>query len=292
VRYALAVQVLLPVLLAGGELAVDHATVAGASLKEMETALSAVGLRADYGGPHGNHATEMAVVSFPDGSYLELIAPQAHADPKALAAHGWAKFMQSNAGPCAWAARTADLAAETKRLKAAGIEVGEPEKSGRDRPDGVHLDWQTAQVGSEGRGVFFPFLIQDFTPRKNRVYPRGKPSAPDFGGVLRVVVAVKDLEDASKRYRNAYGQPPPLKQVDREFGAHLALIGGTPVVLAQPLGSGSWIADRLERFGEGPCAFVLSAKKGRHTLVQKTRWFGRDVSWFDADKLGWHLGVE
>jgi hypothetical protein len=287
-------EFLIPIiLLAAGEPAVDHVTVAGASLKKLDAGLSAVGIRSDYGGPHSNHATEMSVISFQDGSYLELIAPQANPDPKMMAAHPWVKFMQENAGPCAWAARTTDLAAETKRLRAAGIEVGESERSGRERPDGVRLDWLTAQVGTEGRGAFFPFLIQDVTLRKNRVYPRGKPSAPDFSGVTKVVILVKDLEDAVKRYRQAYGMPPPLKQVDREFGAHLALLGATPVVLAQALTSNSWLGQRLEQFGEGPCAFVLGARKaGRYTADSKTRWFGKDVSWFDAAKLGWRLGFE
>jgi hypothetical protein len=26
--------------------------------------------------------------------------------------------------------------------------------------------------------------------------------------------------------------------------------------------------------------------------VSKTRWFGAEVSWFDAEKLGWRLGFE
>jgi hypothetical protein len=279
--------------LAGADLAVDHATVAGANLKDLDAGLSAVGIHSDYGGPHSNHATEMSVVSFQDGSYLEMIALQASPDPKMVAAHPWVKFMQGNAGPCAWAARTIDLAAEAKRLQQAGIVVSATEQSGRQRPDGVRLDWLTAQVGTEGRGVFFPFLIQDVTPRKNRAYPRGKPSAPDFTGVTKVVIVVKDLEDAVKRYRQAYGMPAPLKQVDREFGAHLALMGATPVVLAQPLTSGSWLANHLDQFGEGACAFVLGVRKaGHYPVSRKTRWFGKDVSWFDASKLGWRLGFE
>jgi hypothetical protein len=290
--FRLFMPLLVPLLAAGAELVVDHATVACASLKAGMTALSTAGIRGDYGGPHSNHATEMAIVSFPDGSYLELIAPQSNPDPKMLAAHPWAKLMRENAGPCAWAARTADLGAESQRLKSAGIPVGDPEQSGRERPDGVRLEWKTVQVGSESRGSFFPFLIQDLTPRKNRAYPRGKPSAPDFSGVLRVVVAVRDLEDAAKRYRQAYGLPAPLKQVSPEFGAHLALMGGTPVVLAQPLGSASWLAARIEQFGEGPCAFVVGARKGHHAAKSKSRWFGRDISWLDDEKLGWKLGIE
>jgi hypothetical protein len=283
---------LIPVLAAGAELRVDHATVAGASLKDLDAGLAAVGIRSDYGGPHSNHATQMAMVSFPDGSYLELIAPQENADAKALAAHPWAKFLQSKAAPCAWAARSTDLVEEVKRLKAAGVAVGELEKSGRERPDGVRLDWQTAQVGTESRGSFFPFLIQDSTPRKIRAFPRGKPSAPDFSGVLYVVIAVKDLNESAKRYRQAYSLTPPLKQVSPEFGAHIGYLGGTPVVLAQPLGSSSWLSSWIEKFGEGPCAFVLGARKGRYAAKSKTRWFGRDISWLDEDKLGWRLGIQ
>jgi len=292
-RNLLFIQTLLPIFLAGGDLTIDHVTVAGARLKDLQTALAAVGIRADYGGAHGNRATEMAIVSFPDGSYLELIAQQPDADPKMVALHPWVRFIESNAGPCAWAVRAGDLAAAARRLKKAGVAVSDPERGGRQRPDGKRVDWQTAQVGEEGRGAFFPFLIQDFTPRNDRVYPRGKPSAPDFSGVTKVVIVVKDLDGAVKRYREAYGLPATLKQVDKDFGAHLALMGGGPVVFAAPLSSGSWLGSRLDQLGEGPCAFVLGARKaGRYRALSKTRWFGKDVAWFDADKLGWRLGME
>ena len=274
-------------------LTIDHATVAGKDPKTMQANLAAVGIPSEYGGPHTNHATEMALASFPDGSYLELIALQKNADPQAAASHYWARQMQENAGPCAWAARVKDLAAEVKRLREAGVAVSEPEHSGRARPDGTRLDWETAQVGPETRGAFLPFLIRDFTPRQERAFPKGKPSTKDFSGVVRVVIAVRDLEESAKRYRQAYGSPPPLKQVDKSFGAHLALIGGTPVVLAAPLIAQSWLGRRVEQFGEGPCAFILGAKRaGRYQAASKTRWFGADVSWFDPEKLGWYLGFE
>ena len=216
-RGFLLIQALLPFFLAGADLKIDHVTVAGARLKDLQAGLSAVGLHSDYGGRHSNRATEMSIVSFSDGSYLELIALQADPDPRMVALHPWAKFMRANAGPCGWAARSSDLAAEVKRLKEAGVAASEPEKGGRQRPDGVRLDWQTAMVGPDGRGAFFPFLIQDFTPRKDRVYPLGKPSAPDFSRVTKVVIGVKDLDGAVNRYREAYGLPPALKQVDNYF---------------------------------------------------------------------------
>jgi hypothetical protein len=284
---------MLPALLGAAELTIDHVTVAGKSLKGMQANLAQIGITSEYGGPHKNHATEMALASFPDGSYLELIAEQPNADAAAVKAHAWAKQLEGDAGPCGWAVRAKDIAAEVARLQAAGIAVNPPVRSGRERPDGVRLDWETAQVGTEGNGVFFPFLIRDFTPRQQRAWPQRKPSTKDFSGVTRVVIAVRDLDDAVKRYQQAYGLSRPIKQIDRAFDAHLASLGGSPVMLAAPLSAQSWLNERLDRFGEGPCAFILGAKKtGRYQPASKTRWFGVDISWFDVEKLGWHLGFE
>jgi hypothetical protein len=57
-------------------LPLDHVTVAGDDLRRMQAALAAIGIATVYGGAHRDGATEMALVSFPDGSYLELIAPR------------------------------------------------------------------------------------------------------------------------------------------------------------------------------------------------------------------------
>src|SRR5271165_5820242 len=58
------------------QLHIDHVTVAGKNVEAMRKALETAGIPTEYGGPHSNHATEMALASFPDGSYLELIAIQ------------------------------------------------------------------------------------------------------------------------------------------------------------------------------------------------------------------------
>jgi hypothetical protein len=265
------------------ELTIDHVTVAGSDLKAMQAHLASIGIRSEYGGPHSNHATEMALTSFPDGSYLELIAIPGGADPKAVAAHYWSKQMQSDAGPCAWAVRAKDLATEVARLKKAGTIVSEPARSGRERPDGVRLDWETANAGSEPNGTFFPFLIHDVTPREQRAMPSGKPTTQDFNGVSRVVIAVRDLEASVARYRKAYGFAAPAAQTDEAFGANLVSFKGTPVTLAAPLSNKSWLTGRLRDFGEGPCAFILRSRKANTD---------KSVSWLDTAKLGWHLGFE
>ncbi len=108
-------------MLTAADLRIDHVTIAGKDLKAMQSTLAALGLPTEYGGPHSNHATEMALTSFPDGSYLELIAIQSNADPAAVAAHYWSTRMQNNAGPAAWAVRPEDLPVEVKRLEASGV---------------------------------------------------------------------------------------------------------------------------------------------------------------------------
>ena len=279
-------------MLPAADLTIDHVTVAGKDLKAMQATLAALGILSEYGGPHSNHATEMALTSFPDGSYLELIAIQPDADPAAVAAHYWSKHMQNDAGPSAWAVRPRDFELEMKRLQAKGLSV-EPARSGRARPDGVRLDWEAAPVGTGPNGVFFPFLIRDFTPREQRAYPSGKPSTQDFTGVTRVVIAVRDLNAAAKRYREAYDLPDPVRQDDAKFGARLASFPGTPVVLATPVNASSWLAARVDKIGEGPCAFILRSRNAKsYRTSSKTTWFGAAISWLDTGKTGWWLGYE
>jgi catechol 2,3-dioxygenase-like lactoylglutathione lyase family enzyme len=284
--FVIALLVWFPIMAA--QLKVDHATAAGKDLRVMEHALEAAGLPYEYGGPHANHATEMALISFPDGSYLELIAIQPKADPAAVAASPWQKCMEGNAGPCAWASRPSDLPAEAARLRAAGVAVTPAVKNGRKRPDGVQLEWETAQVGA-ANGNFFPFLIHDFTPRDRRAYPSGKPTAPNFTGIAKVVLAVRNLDASIAQYQKAFGLPAPQRQDDADLGARLAWFAGTPVVLAAPAGSKTWLAERIQRFGETPCAFILGGGK---VVKPGTNWFGKPVSWLAPDALGWRLGVE
>lgn len=273
------------------EMKIDHVTVAGVSIEEMRKAFSsAAAIPTEYGGPHSNHATEMALASFPDGSYIELMGIQPHADPTAVAAHTWSKFLRGNGGPCAFALRAIDVSAEIQRLSNAGIRVGDAQKSGRTRPDGVSLSWETADVGSGPRGSFFPFLIRDFTPRANRVYPSGKPTSTGFRGVGLVVIGVHSLEGSIAQYRKAFQLPEPRRQRDESFGADLAWFEGTPVALAASLTPDSWLAHRIAHYGDSPCAFVLTAAGG--IIGQKaSTWFGRPLFWSDNAKLGWHLGV-
>jgi hypothetical protein len=282
----------LTVTLGAADLKIDHVTIAGSHLDAMRKALSAAAaIPTEYGGPHSNHATEMALVSFPDGSYLELMGIQAKPDPAAVSMHVWSKFLENNAGPCAFALRVADLTAEVRQLKSAGVSAGAPEAGGRTLPDGATLVWQTVNVGPGHRGSLFPFLIADLTPREKRVYPSGKPTTDRFDGIGKVVIGVHDLGGAIAQYRRAFTLPAPLRQQDAKFAAEMAWFEGTPIVLAQGSSDSSWLSRRVREYGDAPAAFVL--KTGRRIgVVASSTWFGQPISWMDDGKLGWRLGVE
>ena len=232
------------------ELKVDHVTIASRDLTALRAEFAAAGIPTQYGGKHTNGLTEMALASFPDGSYLELIAAQ---NPnEGATSHYWGKFINDNAGPCAWAIAVKDIDSEGKRLG------GEVKASGRKRPDGVELRWKTAAIGPAPEGSLFPFLIHDETARELRVYPQGKPTLPDLKGVAEVYIAVRNLGDAIERYRVAFSLGEPELRIDRELGAKLAHFPGTPVFLASP--DGPWLQARLDKFGEAPFAFVLGVR--------------------------------
>jgi hypothetical protein len=278
-------------ILCAAELKIDHVTIAGKNLAAMRATLKAQGVPSEYGGPHSNHATEMALTSFADGSYLELIAIQPQADPVAVDANPWSKSLKNNGGPCAFAVRANDVGLEVTRLKSAGLTVSQPERSGRTRPDGIQLDWETASVEAGPRGSFFPFLIRDFTPRGYRALPTGKPTTDKYLGVSKVILGVHDLDAAIALYRRAYSLPEPHRHRDPEFDASLAYFDGAPIILAQGLSAASWISRRVAEFGDAPCAFVLLAKGGIGA-ERTSQWFGSYIEWFDSERLGWRLGVE
>ena len=183
----LAILALCAIVLPAADFKIDHATVAGASLQQMQGALSAVGIASVYGGAHVNGATEMALVSFPDGSYLELMALQPNADPTRRTSTSGPSTCAATPAPAAWALRETDLAAEVQRLKAAGIPVSAPDRSGRQRPDGVRLDWETSTLGRRSARHLFPVSDPRFHlsrsarlsarqarhPRLPRHHPRG-----------------------------------------------------------------------------------------------------------------------
>lgn len=269
-----------------GTLRIDHATLAGRDLPTLCDDLAQLGLSSHYGGVHSNGITHMALIGFPDGSYLELISTCTAGQLSPW----WHAHIAGDGGLCAWAVQVDDVAGMLACLAARGVAVRGPLAMHRDRPDGVRLEWVLGYLGTGEPGTLLPFLIEDRTPRAWRVPPDVQLTATPLCGVAAVVLGVQDETDARTQLRRAWGWEQVVTATDGHFGAHLTHFPGTPVVLATPTAMHNWLAERLRRFGNTPCALLLgtrdwSAARQSYRLGELTTWFGRRVAWFDASAL-------
>jgi hypothetical protein len=241
----------------------------------------------------------MSLLGFDDGSYLELISSMEAGQKDPVF---WAEHIAGDGGPCAWAVYVEDIKAEAARISGLGVKVDGPHYKNRSRPDGQLVEWDLAFLGDKGAGATLPFIIKDITPRELRVRPSasvagmtGRPAI--LTGVKAVILGVEHLSAALELFRHVYDWSSPQIEADPDFGARLAFFGSTPVIVATPLADHSWLKDRLGRFGESPCGFLLGTNdfdsaRRQFGLKQQTEWNGRPVAWFDSNKLdGIRLGV-
>jgi hypothetical protein len=272
-------------------LELDHVSICGSNLDALRQAFTDVGMTPDFGGPHANGVTQMALVGFDDQSYIELIGP---VQAGVTDGSPWGRLMAGDAGSCAWAVGTNVLLQEVDRLKKAGITVTTPQAGSRKRPDGMSVEWTTADVGTGTPGSVLPFIIEDQTPRAWRVQTSESAKGAPVFGVENVVLGVSNLDSAIALFRKAYGWSEPLTENQKDFG-RVAYFPGEPVILASP--SGGWLADRIAKFGEGPVAYLLgtrdyAAASKKYKLNGGKPWFAQRVGWFDQTKLkGVRLGV-
>ncbi|MGH2486299.1 MAG: VOC family protein [Ktedonobacterales bacterium] len=274
-------------------LTIDHVTIAASRLDLLERAFTDAGMTPEYGGAHSNGATHMDTLGFDDGSYVELIS-RLSADATSPM---WDTFIVGDAGPCAWAVATDDLAGEVERVRALGIPVQGPTPLKRTRPDRTLIEWELAFLGEDSPGATLPFLIQDKTPRGRRIQPSASLAGSELRGVVGVALAVPDLDPAVELFQRVFEWPAPEHGESDDLGARLAHFAGTPVTLATPKGTDGWLALRLERFGPAPCAIFLasddlSATARQLPLAQPHEWVGRALRWVEPERLhGARVGV-
>lgn len=273
------------------KLNIDHVTIAGSRLDTLQRAFAEAGLATDYGGPHSNNITHMALLGFDDGSYIELISTLEPGQRSPW----WDAHIRDDGGPCAWALEVDDVAAEARRVAKLGVAVNGPTHYARERPDGVRIEWDLAILGDQGMGALLPFIIKDRTPRKLRVSPSASVAGTALTGVALVVIAVAAIEPASELFQRVYELPAPAISEWQELGARVARFEEQPLALAAPDGADSWLHERLQRFGASPCAFLIGSTDmattaNRLPLTSAPGWSGQRVAWIALQRAS-HLRV-
>jgi hypothetical protein len=143
------------------------------------------------GGEHADGLTHNALVSFADGSYLELVGFR---DLDRSLSHRWWHVAADGGGLADFALLSDDLAADTAAL--GDLVKTPPQQGNRTRPDGVEVKWRTAVLVAP-----LPFVIEDLTARELRV-PGGAAAEHANGatGIASVVLGATDIGDTEWRY--------------------------------------------------------------------------------------------
>src|SRR5436309_5797519 len=154
-------------------LRIDHVVILVNDLSAASADYSALGFTVTPGGEHADGLTHNALISFADGSYLELIAFKGEAPETHFFYRG-----EGYEGLVTYALLPDDINGVISSARQRGLELQGPIPDGRLRPDGTRIEWQTARPPTRD----LPFLCADVTPRELRV--PGGPATQHANGIL------------------------------------------------------------------------------------------------------------
>lgn len=252
-------------------LAIDHIVIV---VHDLETAIKSYQQLGFTVVPGGRHpvGTHNALISLADGAYLELIAfYEAHSK------HRWWATLQQGGGLVDFCMQTDDLRGDTAVLRSAGVDIDDPQPLTRIRPDGYQLKWLLSIPRERHRGVA-PFLIQDETPRDERV-PREMTHKNGAVGIGTVTVAVDDLQNVRSWYRAVLGYDgEPLERGDIPANGIRFKIGPHCLDFLEPQTKESPIGEWLKRRGPSPYSATLLTKSRGPILLDKNLAHGASLS--------------
>lgn len=231
---------------------IDHLVIVVKDLDQAARDYRQLGFTVVPGGQHpvGSHNV---LISFADGSYLEIIAFYREAID-----HRWWDPLQKGERLVDFCFQTDDLRGDTKKLQDAAVAINNPVPWSRKRPDGYELKWLLSLATGSHRGVA-PFLIEDITPRSERI-PQDFTHPNQITGIEKMVVAVGELGQIENWYSailGVKGEPfadPALGADGLRFQA-----GPHGFEFVAPRDAASPLIHWLRQFGPSPYAAVLKS---------------------------------
>ena len=250
---------------------IDHLVIAVRDLDAAAASYTQLGFAVVPGGRHPV-GTHNALIAFTDGSYVELIA---FYEPNP--AHKWWAPLQRGGGLVDFCMQTDDLAADTAAFRAAGVPIDDPSPLSRTRPDGYRLRWVLSIPREGSRGVA-PFLIQDETPREERV-PRQSAHQNGVTGIGTVTVTVADVGAVRAWYAPVLGQAgQDIRRDDLEAAGVRFTVGPHTFDFVAPQGGGGPLSAWLAARGPSPFAATLRTGTGRRVPLDEAKAQGARLS--------------
>jgi len=241
----------------------DHLVIAVRDLGTAIARYTDLGFGVVPGGQHPV-ATHNALVAFADGTYLELLAFY-----EETPGHRWWGLL----GLIDFCLRADDLAADTAALRRAGVDMDDPRSFSRVRPDGYTLRWLLSIPRGSHRGVA-PFLIQDETPRAERV-PRETRHPNGVSGIASVAIAVEQIGAVRRWYAGSLGQPgEAVERADLDAGGVRFLVGPHALELLAPRGTRGLLRDWLAANGPSPYSATFLTAHGPAGLLDPAKTLG------------------
>jgi len=232
---------------------IDHLVIVVKDLDQATRDYRELGFNVVAGGQHpvGSHNV---LIAFEDGSYLEIIAFYREAPD-----HRWWEPLSKGERFVDFCFQTDDLRGDTQRLRDAGVAINDPVPWARKRPDGYELKWLLSLVTGSQRGVA-PFLIEDLTPRSERV-PQTFEHPNQVTGIERVTVAASELESIAKWYSSLLAKKPnAVTSAELDAEGLCFNIGPHILEFFASRDPSSPLVNWLHQFGPSPYSAVLKAK--------------------------------
>lgn len=137
---------------------IDHIILAGPDLAELEEYAEAhLGVRPQPGGSHPGIGTRNSLVGLGGRTYLELVAPDPEQpDPERPRPFRVDELTEPTL--TGWALGASGLTERVARAREKGVQVGDPFRMSRTRPDGSSLSWELTGFDTDLGGMQ-PFLI-------------------------------------------------------------------------------------------------------------------------------------
>ena len=229
---------------------IDHLVIVVNDLEKAARDFEQLGFTVVPGGQHpvGSHN---ALISFQDGSYLEIISFYRDAID-----HRWWDPLQKGERFVDFCFQTDDLRGDTQKLQDAGVAINNPVPWSRKRPDGYELKWLLSLATGSHRGVA-PFLIEDVTPRSERI-PRQFVHMNGIAGIEQVNVAVGELSQIDTWYSALLGTKGESITDNELYAEGLTYrIGTHRVNFLIPNDAGSPLVNWIRAFGPSPYSALL-----------------------------------
>ena len=234
---------------------IDHLIIVVKDLAQAAKDYEQLGFTVVPGGQHpvGSHN---ALIPFRDGSYIEIIAFYREAVD-----HRWWEPLAKGERFVDFCLQTDDLRGDTGKLRDAGVAINDPVPWSRKRPDGYELKWLLSLATGSHRGVA-PFLIEDITPRAERI-PQEVSHKNGISGIEKVTVAVGELATVEKWYRALLGSSGQKIVADDLGAGGLAFHAGPHIFeFLVPRDTASPLVNWLRQFGPSPFSAVLKGDSG------------------------------